>query len=61
MATSNEQETVVRYVADRMDNGMSRTQMTNDLMLNGGYQLDDAAALVHHAESWRKQGWRRDG
>ena len=63
MATPHEQatmETIVVYAAERMDNGMSRTQVTSELMHNG-YPLEQAATLVRRAEARRKRNRRRDG
>ena len=66
MATPEEQATVdimARYVAERMNNGMSHPQMVDELVQDG-YPRDYAVELVDYAGSWRnwrKQNRRRDG
>ena len=44
-----------------MDNGVSRAQVTNELMLTNGYPLEQATQLVRRAVARRKQERRRDG
>lgn len=63
MATSSEQatiETMVLYAAERIDSGMSSTQVTSELLHNG-YSLEQASETVRCAEALRKQDRRKDG